>query len=433
MRRVWVSGQASGGLHAQRELWADANWRRWVLAASLTRLCATMMPFALLLAGEAALGSFSAGAWMTSAYSVGAAVASPFRGRRLDRQRLPDAMRAPMLLLAALSAAVALACAARAPLPVLLMLSLVLGVVPAGVGGGYRALMPSFLPPRRLASAFAIDAVLIEVTWICGPPVVGALALVHPSFTLAAISVSATLATLANRRLPVREPPPASTAPSARLSLAPFLGGLPLFVFLGSVAVGVSWGAVDTALPPRLVQLGSRAELWGGLAALMSVTSALGGLLYAGAAQAASAKGGVGRSLIFLCCWGGLLLPVGFVDGLPGTAVWLAAAGACLAPLVGLLTYLLQQSLPSDRQAEGFSLYGACWSLGIGAGSALTAVLLEHASAREVLVLSGVVPLAMVAGAVLMLRPLLRAADTPAPLTAPTAREPETGAGAGAP
>ncbi|HLL00727.1 MAG TPA: MFS transporter [Myxococcaceae bacterium] len=424
-----MSGQqGSSGLSAQRELWADPRWRRWVLAVTFTRLCGTMMPFALLLAGEAALGSFSAGAWMTSAHSVGAALAAPFRGRAMDRRRLPDAMQAPLLLLALLCAGVAVASAARAPLPVLLGLSLLLGVIPAGVGGGYRALLPTFLPPNRVASAFAIDAVLIEVTWIGGPPLVGLLALVHPSLTLGLICVSAGVATLANRLLPTREPPPASTPRAAGLDVKPFLMGLPLFVYVAVVATGVSWGAVDTALPPLMVQLGSRAELWGALAALMSVTSAVGGLLSASASRPGSTSAAVWRSLLFLGLWGVLLLPLGLTQGLTSTSVWLAAAGFFLAPLVGLLTYLLQQALPADRQAEGFSVYGACWSLGIGAGSALTAVLLEHSSERAALVLSGVVPLVLVLAVAPWVRSLSRAAAPPAP---PLSGAPAQAPGAG--
>jgi MFS family permease len=410
--------QALRGLSAQRELWADAHWRRWVLAVTFTRLCGTMMPFALLLAGEWALGSFSAGAWMTSAHSVGAALAAPFRGRAMDRRRLPEAMRSPLLLLALLCVGVAVACAARAPLPVLLGLSLLLGVIPAGVGGAYRALLPTFLPPNRLAPAFAIDAVLIEVTWIGGPPLVGVLALAHPGFALGLIAVSAMVATLANRLLPSREPPPASAPRGEGLDLSPFLRGLPLFVYVVVIFTGVSWGAVDTALPPLLVQLGSRAELWGGLAALLSVTSAIGGLLSASVSRADSTSATVWRSLLFLGLWGALLLPLGLARGVLSMAVWLAAAGFFLAPLVGLLTYLLQQAVPADRHAEGFAVYGACWSLGIGVGSALTAVLLEHASARAALVISGAAPLGVVLALALWARVLVR---------------PSPGSGAGAP
>jgi predicted MFS family arabinose efflux permease len=90
--------------------------------------------------------------------------------------------------------------------------------------------------------------------------------------------------------------------------------------------------------------------------------------------------------------------------------------------------------LPADRQAEGFSVYGACWSLGIGGGSALTAVLLAHASASEALMLSGVVPLALALGGMLMLRPLIRAAtEALPPLKSTTAGEPGTDAEAGTP
>ncbi len=431
-----MSGEeaARSGLDAQRELWANATWRRWVLAVSVTRLFATMMPFALLLAGEAALGSFSDGAWMTSVYAAGAALAAPFRGRAMDRSRLPDAVYAPLLALAALCIATTAACALRAPLPVLLGLSLLLGVIPAGVGGAYRSLMTSFLSPRELAPAFAIDAVLIELTWISGPPVVGAMSLVHPSLSLALIAVCAGVATLATRYLPAREAPPPPTAPRGRLDLAPLLRRLPLFVFIASVFTGVSWGTLDTALPPWLVQIGSRAELWGGLAALLSATSAIGGLIYAGVAKPATAREALVRSLLFLALWSGLLVPLYFSKGLVSAAVWLSLAGFFLAPLAGLLTYLLQQALPAGRQAEGFSVYGACWSLGIGAGSAITALLLKHASAREAIFLSGAVPLALVLGATLVVRPLLRAATHALPpLKSAEAVEPGTSAGAEAP
>ncbi len=410
------------------------TWRRWVLAATAVRLCATMMPFALLLAGQAALGSFAAGAWMTSIYSAGAALAAPFRGRAMDRSRLPDSLRPSLLALAGLCVAVSIASAIHAPLPVLLVLSLLLGVIPAGAGGAYRALLPSFLPAGLLAPAFAIDAVLIEVTWITGPPLVGLVALAHSSLNLALIAVCALGAIGANLLMPPREPLPSSSAPGTGLDLAPFLRGLPLIVFVGVIVTGVSWGMVDSGLPPRLVQLGSRAELWGPLAALLSVTSAIGGLLNAGLARPGSARQALVRALVLLTIWSGFLLPLGFVEGVTGTALALAAAGFPLAPLSGLLTYLLQQALPANRQAEGFSVYGACWSLGIGAGSALTAVLLEHSSARVALMMSGVVPLAMVVLAALLSRPLLRAATRSSPpLTSAPEPAPGEDAGAGSP
>jgi predicted MFS family arabinose efflux permease len=404
------TGQDEGGLSAQRALWADAGWRRWVLASFFPRLGGAMMPFALLLVGEAALGSFASGAWMTSAYAVGAGLAAPFRGRQMDRRPLPGALRGPLLLQVLLCGAMALAGAGRAPLPVLLLLSLLLGVIPAGIVGAYRALLPSLLSPARLATAFAIDAVIIEVAWIGGPPLVGALALVHPALSLGVIGAGALVALGLNRRLPPRAPPPSSTQPGDRVSLRPLLRGMPLLVYVSVVACGVGWGSVDTALPARLVELGSRAELWGGLSALLSVASAVGGLVHAGLARPSSSARALGRALVFLALWGGLLLPTVWMGSVLGLAGWLAAAGLFLAPLVGLLTYLLQQALPADRQAEGFSLYGACWALGIGVGSAFTALLLRHAGAQWALVPTGTVPLLAVLAVALLARPWRRAA-----------------------
>jgi MFS family permease len=381
-----------------------------------------MMAFALLLAGQATTGSFASGAWMASFYAFGAAASAPFRGRALDRVRLPEGLRAPLLQQSALTLAVALACVARAPLPLLLGLSLVLGVLPAGVPGAYRALLPALVPPERLERAFSFDAVLIEVQWILGPALVGVLGLVHPGLSLGVISASALLAALANRRLPSRAPPPAPPPGGPRPSLAPFLHGLPRLVYLSVIVNGVSWGAVDAAIPALLPQLGSRAEAWGGLAALLSGTSAVGGLVYAGVTRPASREVAVRRALLFLALWGGLLLPLPLMASYAGLAVWLGAAGLFLAPLVALLTYLLQQALPSDRQAEGFALYSAGWALGIGVGSALAAVLLEHAHARAALVPAGALPLLLAAGL-----GLARLGLTPAEARA---RAPDAGAGA---
>lgn len=390
---VEALGQERRG--AQRELWSDASWRRWVAASSSARLAGTMAAFALLLAGEVATGSYASGAWMASAYAFGAAAAAPFRGRAMDRRQLPAGLTRPLLGMAVLCFALAAACELRAPLPLLLGLSLLLGVVPAGVFGAYRALMPSVVPPALLEPAFSIDVVLVDVQWVVGPPLVGALALVHPGLALATMALGCAGAALLNRGLPTREPPPPSTAPGERVSLAPFRAGIPGIVYLCVISNGVSWGLVDAAIPPRLEEVGARAEAWGVLAGLLSATSAVGGLLAANAKRPGTDSGALRRSLGFLALWGALLAPTGLMDGSWGIGGWLAAAGLFLAPQTALYISLLQRRLPSDRHAEGFALFNAGWALGIGAGSALAALLLDASGPRVAMVLSGAAPLAV--------------------------------------
>lgn len=393
------AGTLGAGRGAQRELWADAGWRRWVVASSVVRLSGTMAAFALLLAGEAATGSYASGAWMASAYALGAAGAAPFGGRAMDRRRLPEGMRAPLMLSSALCVALAACSVLRAPLPLLLLLSLALGVVPSGVFGAYRALMPALLPPRLLEPAFSIDAVLIEVQWMMGPPLVGALALVHPALALATLAVCNASGVLLNRFLGHREPPPSSAAPGERISLAPFRTGLPALVYLGVVANGMSWGLVDAAIPPRLEQVGARAEAWGLLAALLSATSAVGGLLATQVRTPGTDTGALRRALVLLALWGAMLVPTGLMGSAWGIALWLAAGGFFLAPQSALYISLLQRRLPADRHAEGFALFNAGWALGIGAGSAVAAALLDTAGARVAMLLSGVAPIVVALGA----------------------------------
>ena len=234
----------------------------------------------------------------------------------MDRRRLPDAMRTPLLALAApvhrgggglrparaaARAAGALAAAGRHPrrrrrrLP---RADALLSRSPTG----WRPPSPS----TRCSSRWrGLAARRWWERWRS----------LHPSLTLGLIAVSAVVATLANRLLPSREPPPVSALARQGLALGPFLRGLPLFVFLAVVFTGVSWGTVDTALPPRLVQLGSRAELWGALAALLSVTSAIGGLLYASVARPATVRDALGRSLLFLALWSGAAAAAGLLAG----------------------------------------------------------------------------------------------------------------------
>ncbi|MCY1046548.1 MFS transporter [Corallococcus sp. bb12-1] len=386
--------QVDGSWRAQRELWGDSGWRRWVLASSFARLGGTMAPFALLLAGEQATGAFSQGAWMASGYAMGMAVAAPFRGRTLDQRRLPGGLRNPLLAQAAVFLALALACFFKASLWLLLPLSVAGGVVPAGVVAAYRALLPALVPRARLEAAFAIDAVLMEVQWILGPSMVGMLALADATLGVGAIALTGLSALALNLFLPDREPAPGPRVAATIASLAPFFQGLPRLLYLSSLAVGVSWGVVDAALPPRLLQVGSRPEAWGGLTALLSAASAVGGLLYTSTLKGRVTQDGVilRRCLLFLALWGVLLVPLALVANLWALGAALAAAGIFLAPQAAMQATLLQRKLPDGRQAEGFSLSNACFALGLGLGSGLVAVLLETAGPHGALLTAGALP-----------------------------------------
>ncbi|HEU4410006.1 MAG TPA: hypothetical protein VFS43_32425 [Polyangiaceae bacterium] len=372
---------------------ADGGWRRWAVVASLARLPAVMAPFGLLLAGREATGSFANGAWLVSVYAVGAAAAAPFRGRALDRAGLPGALRRVLLYEALVLAALGAAAAAKAPLAVLLALALAFGVVPAGALGGVRALLASIARGPSLESAFALDAAMFELLWVVGPLFVGAsAALDAPLAALAVMALSALGAAALAGRLPARaEPAPASGAPLAGdLWRLPGVG----VILAVSLSFGVSWGALEAGLPPKLEQLGAKAAFWGVLSALLAAASACGGLVYALLPKAENEAAARRRVLGLAAAWACLLSPSAWASSPLALSIWFTGAGFVLAPLAAQLTSSLQRVLPPTRHAEGFAMYGACWSAGMAAGTALAGATLGRFGPGPLLVLAPLLPFA---------------------------------------
>ena len=346
------------------ELWREQTWRRWVLMAFFARLPGTMTAFALLMAGREATGSFTFGAWMASACAMGSALAAPWRGRRLDREPLLQGLRRGLYWQALLTVGLGVAATLRAPAPVLLVGALLLGVLPSGTQGGIRALLASVAPASRLESAFALDAVLVEVQWVLGPLLVGmASASGVPLLALGFMGASALAASMLLQGLPERAPRavPASVATRE----GPEVWRAPgVLAVLGLVAVlGVSWGALEAGVPPRLEEVGAGAALWGVLASLLSAVSAVGGLAYT-LLPRAEGREGTWRARLMLGAWGLLLLPLGWMASLPGLGLWLIAAGLFLAPLTGTLTFLLQRAVPprGARRASPSTARAGRWA-----------------------------------------------------------------------
>jgi predicted MFS family arabinose efflux permease len=330
---------------------------------------------------------------MVSAHAVGAAVVAPWRGRLMDGTGLNAGLRRALRWQAVLLLGLAVAALVRAPAPVLLTLALLLGVMPSGLQGGFRALLSSVAPAGRHEAAFALDAVLVELQWVVGPLLVGVTSRSgSPLLALGLMGASALVAGVLCLGLPERRPAPATPVPTTPVWRTP---GVPRV--LGMVVIlGVSWGAMEAGFPSRLEELGSNASLWGALVALLSAASIAGGLAHAVLPVTPGRQEGTGRARILLLAWGLSLLPLAWMASVHGLAVWLVAAGLFLAPLTGTLTFLLQRTVPPVRHAEGFSFYSACWSLGVAGGSALAGGLLSRWGAAPVLAGAALLPLGFV-------------------------------------
>ncbi|HTJ33869.1 MAG TPA: MFS transporter [Dactylosporangium sp.] len=356
------------------QLLRHAGWWRWSAAAGSARLPVAMASLGMVYAGAQVNGSYATGAVLGGAYALAEAVGAPWGGRRIARA---GTLGLRVALLAGGALAFALAAAVQAKLPVVLLvpLAVLVGAVPAGVPGGYRALLPAIVPRGWLGTAFSWDAALLEIQWLAAPALVSAAVITfNGAAGIAAMGVVLLLAALLTLGLPKqRDTLDADGTPVGGIH---GLWSRPAVTnYVLSFAMGLGESGVVVSLPALLPALGGRAELAGILAATLSAASLVGGLLY-GALQHRLRGPLELRANLVLAALGLFLLPVAFAGNLFTALSTLALGGLLVAPLNGLRTQHLAETLSADRQTEGFSVQYATMGLGASAGALIVAALL---------------------------------------------------------
>lgn len=374
-------------------LTAQPTWRRWTAASFLARWPVTMSLVALVFAGEATTGSLAVGAQLAGVATAANGLASPWRGRRLDRGEVRGGLRRATSAGALAAAALAVATAVAAPLPVLLGLSAALGLALSAVSGGFRTLLASVVPGDQLLRALTLEAVFVEIAFVTGPALAGVVTwLAGPVAALGLMAAAAAGSALLAAGLPAHAPAPVGELPAAwRLP-----GVAPVLAIAAGVGVGV--GMLEGALPERMAGLGTAAESAGGMLALLAAGSAAGGLL-------AARRGDLGTTpartaVALLAGLGALLAAAAPVPSPVALGAVLVIAGLPLAPLNALGTIVLQQRVPDGRRSEGFALYLAGILGGTGLGQLLAGTLLEIVGSAALLALAGGLPLACAAGVI---------------------------------
>lgn len=394
-------------LRALRALVGRSPVRWWALAVLLNRLPAAMAGLALILAGERATGSLADGALLVAASALGFAVAAPWRGRALDRVELRGGLQRDCGLAAASTAALAVAVLAGAPLWALVALSVAVGVASAGLEGGFRALLPTIVPPGEVSRGSALEAVLGEVTFLAGPALAGLIAHVAGAVTALGVMAAGSLsAALIAARLPRRPPAPPVTRPGGRgrrrsgrrqaVWRLPGVGA----VYVLAVGAGGCVGLLESAMPARVALLGLPAPAAGGYLTAAYTASLLGGVVATATAPsdvALGARRAPVHALALFGWLGGGLAATALVGSPAGLAAAAMAAGLALAPLYALGALVLQSRLPPARHAEGFAVFIAAQAVGAGLGNAVTSQLLGRAGPVGLLALGS--GLALVAAA----------------------------------
>ena len=381
-----------------------------IAAATLTRLPFAINGLAVILFMRDATGSFATAGLVAGSLALGAGMGAPFAARLVDRRGavwlLPLAIvhGAAILALWGLgeidAAAVALVAAA-----------LVAGASFPPSGAVLRSRWPELLAgdPELVRGAYAFDSVTIEISFVSGPLITGALvALAEPQAAMALSSVLVVAGTLLFlSRLPdARRALPASEHTAG---LGPLRSPAIRLIALTSVPVGFCIGSVEVVIPAFSEEAGD-AALAGVLLSVWSLASGIGGLIF-GARQSR-------RELLDSFLLIGALFPLATLPmvaaGAPVTmALFVAMSGAPIAPLIATRNELISQVAPEGTGTEAFTWLMTALIAGLSLGTAVAGAVVESNGWAEA-VLIGVAVAAV--GAIMTfarrgsLRPALAAA-----------------------
>ncbi|WP_327583379.1 MFS transporter [Nonomuraea sp. NBC_00507] len=362
-----------------------------LLVGLLARVPATATGMALTLhvAVVLELGYAKAGL-VTLASTIGMAVGSPLSGRLVDKHGLR-----PVLAVTTVAQAAFWACAWALPFPVLLVAAALAGLLALPVFSVIRQCLAAMVPVPQRRTGFALDSILVEMSYMTGPALaVAGITTLGSGVTMAVVGAGMTAAGLG---LIVLNPPTRSADEKEsqeeqsgvrlprRQWFTPAFGAL-----LGTVAAATFvLTASELALVATMTQAHQTA--WVGLAVgIWCLYSLIGGLVY----------GGLSRGFTPLTLIGGmglLTIPVGLAGGdWRWLIVALLPAGLLCAPSLSSTVDAVSGWVPARARGEAMGFHGTALLIGGAASAPIAGAVIDGVGPAWAFMVAGLVGVAMV-------------------------------------
>ena len=345
-----------------------------VVAANILAGLNVGIPLAVVLMVQRETGDFASAGAVSGCIALANAATGPFRGRLVDRFGQSRTLLPLAVLEATALSSLVIASQVGAPLAVLIVLALLEGAMNAPLLASMRPLWADLVDhPEQLQSAYAIQAVLLEVFFISGPLVAAALiALGSPAAAVLALGACRFLGVLAFAATPAsrnwRAPPREVGRAGALVS-----PGMRVLVLI-DIPFGAMFGTLDVAVPAFTKAHGSGAAAGAALAAL-AVASMLGGLVYG--ARATGTADRARRYARVLLAMAVLTVPLALVDSVGGLIVAMALAGLLVAPASALGLGLLDDVAPTGTASEATAWISTAYGIGLAIGTAGAGPLID--------------------------------------------------------
>jgi MFS family permease len=370
------------GLRRYRELLSIPGVPRLLIAAWVGRLPYGMNIVALILLLRAQGFDYAAVGIVTGASGLGIGATAPVLGRLIDRLGQTRVLVTTACLWLAGGAAVTAGALAGAGVLALTVLAAVQGASAPPVSSSLRTLLPSLVGRERIDTAFAFDALQLELVFILGPLLAATIAAVfspEAAFVTSvvmqsagALGVAAMPASRAWRPV-VREPGATRAGPLSIPGIRTLL--------LTFAVTAVALGALEIGIAAFAEREATRSDA-GWLFAIWAAGSFAGGLWY-GARQWRS---GADRRFLTTSAVLALgLAPLPLAWSMPVFAVLVVVAGLGLAPSTAASYSLIGELAPEGAVTEAYAWQIVAYVSGGAAGAWLAGVLVEHAGVAAAL------------------------------------------------
>lgn len=360
------------GLQGYRAVLRLRDVRNVLLLGLVVRIPLWAANVVLVLHVVAHLGrSYGAAGLLVAVATLALAISGPWRGRRLDQVGLRRALAPSLVVLSA--------CWAVAPF---------VGYWPllgfAGVAGLF--VVPTFsivrqalihaAPEENRTAALAIDAVVLEISFMIGPAL-GVLLATYWSTPQALFSCE--FASIAGGVLIWLADPPLKrrvaddapvTEPAERRGDYGWVNAAVLGVLAACVGATLVLTATDVAVVAALRDMDHQSWI-GWELALWGLGSAIGGLIY-GALHRAIPAG------VLLAGLAVTTVPLGWASNPVTLAGLLILAGLCCAPTLTATVDTLSRTVPENVRGEALGWHGSALTVGSAMGSPLAGVAVDH-------------------------------------------------------
>lgn len=372
--------------------------------------------------------SYGAAGVVTAAMTIGMAIGAPWRGRQVDRIGLRRALVPTVLIESAVWIA-----APHLTYHALVVAAFVAGAFLVPVFSVVRQSLAVLVPPAEQKTAYALDSVCTELTFMLGP-VLGALLATEVSTTAALLTIGAS--TVGAGLVLIWTDPPTRTELALEVD-ASGTGQVPAdrsplrspriwAILAAGTAASLVLTGTDLSIVAQLQSVGA-SESIGWVIAVWAFGSVIGGLVYG-----ASHRTVPPLALVLLMSV--LTVPAAFASNVATVAVAVVIAGLFCAPALSSITAALVAAVPEQRRGEVLGWSGTASTLGGALGAPLIGVAIDRASPQAGFLASAVIGIVLTAVGLLLLgavRGRRAAGEGPSVLGGPTPGPGATAADAG--